>query len=304
MTRNRVPRPAAALMLGLLIALMTTACAAGAAAPQGVDEGAPLPASSAGGGGTASDEEAPGQGQRGLAAPIEQRIIKTGEISLEVTGVPETVARVRALALELGGYVGGSQAGTRDESATLILRLPAPRFDEALARLHQLDGEVIAEGTREEDVTGQIVDLEARIANLRASEASYRELVARAERIDDVLAVQARLDQVRGEIEQLAAQLEQVSERAALSTLTVTVIPRAQPVQVQAEAWDPGAQFNQALAALVGIGQGIADIVIWFVIVWLPVLLVLSLLVLLTLRGVLEARRRLPLARIDQPPAA
>ena len=229
-------------------------------------------------------------------APIEQRIIKTGEITLEVENVGEMIGRVRAMAASLNGYVGGSQAGTLDDRATLTLRIPADRFDEALADLHEMDVEVVAEATREQDVTGQVVDLQARIDNLAASEASYRELVARATEVEDILAVQSRLDQVRGEIEQLTAQLDQLEAQAALSTLTVTLVPRVAPVTEQAEVWDPGAQLERAIASLVAIGQGLFDGVIWFGVVWLPILLVLALLTLVALRGVLEVRRRMPAA--------
>lgn len=228
------------------------------------------------------------------ALPAEQRIIKTGEIAIEVETVSTALARVRALAIELGGYVGDSQAGTLDQSATLTLRIPAGRFGDALIALHELEGEVISEATREQDVTTQIVDLEARIANLEASEASYRLLLERAERIEDILAVQSRLDEVRGQIEQLKAQLENVTGQADLSTLTVSLIPRAQPLETQSENWDPGADLDRALASLVGMGQGIASGLIWFVIVWVPILLILAVLALLALRGVLELRRRVP----------
>jgi hypothetical protein len=269
--------------------------AAGSAAAAG-EEPAEEAADGAGatGGGPAGGE--------GNAAPIEQRIIKTGEVSVEVPDVFAAVGRVRAFALELGGYVGGSQAGSDDQGATLTLRVPAARFDEALERLRALDGEVIAEATRESDVTRQIVDLGARIANLEASEASYRVLLDRAERIDDVLAVQARLDGVRGEIEQLEAQLQEIEGDADLSTLTVSLIPAAEPVAEVAKAWDAGSEVDGALAALVGVGQGLLNALIWFGIVWLPVLLVLSILALLALRAVLEVRRRLPLAA--EPAAA
>ena len=238
-----------------------------------------------------------------LAAPIEQRIVKTGEITLEVEQVGEALGRVRALAVELGGYVGGSQAGTLDDRASLTIRIPAAAFDEAIARLHEMDADVLAEATREQDVTGQVVDLEARIDNLRASETSYRELVARAERVEDILAVQSRLDDVRGQIEQLTAQLDAIEGQAALSTLTITLVPEAAPIVEQTEAWDPGAQLDRALASLMGIGQGMLDGLIWFAVVWLPILLVLSFIVLIALRGVLEVRRRLPVARQDPGPA-
>jgi hypothetical protein len=286
--------------LFLLLALVASACGSA-----GVDVGDELSgvAPNQAGGDAMRDagEGTDGESARGeappLAAPIEQRIVKTGEVTLEVANVAETLGRVRALAAELSGYVGASQAGTLDDRATLTLRIPATSFDAALARLHELDARVVAEATREQDVTTEVVDLAARVDNLRASEASYRELVARAERIDDILAVQSRLDTVRGEIERLQAQLDALEGQAALSTLTVTVIPRAEPISQQTEAWDPGAQLDRALAALVGVGQGLLDGMIWFAIVWLPILLVLALVVLGVIRALLELRRRLPVQR-------
>jgi len=296
------PTALALLLLGIVVAGCGSqtgmagasempAAAQDVAAPSGGGEPAEDDAA-----GTSGDSSAggPAAGQ-GNAAPIEQRIIKTGEVSVEVPEVQTAVGQVRAFALELGGYVGGSQAGSSDESATLTLRVPAARFDEALERLRALEGEVVAEATRESDVTRQIVDMQARIANLEASEASYRVLLERAERIEDVLAVQSRLDGVRGEIEQLEAQLQEIEGDADLSTLTVSLIPVAEPVEAVSETWDPGAQFNGALATLVGIGQGLVGALIWIGIVWLPVLLVLALLVLLALRGLIEVRRRMPM---------
>lgn len=291
---------AGSLLLLLVMALALAACGSAdtAARPaEGADDGAAelqLNGTAESGDDEATAEEG-GSGPPGsepFAAPIEQRIVKTGEVTLEVANVAEALGRVRALAVDLGGYVGGSQAGTLDERASLTIRIPAAGFDTAIARLHELDGTVVAEATREEDVTGQVVDLAARIDNLQASEASYRELVARAERIEDILAVQSRLDQVRGEIEQLQAQLDALEGQAALSTLTITLVPQPAPVQQQTETWSPGTELDRALASLVGIGQGLVDVLIWFGIVWLPVLLVLAGFTLVALRGVLEVRRR------------
>ena len=307
----RLTRLAAAFAVLLLI---LAACGADAGTDQNV--GTDL---QGGGDGerAAVDSEAGGQPDEGgsgvtdsddfaappFAAPIEQRIVKTGEVTLEVEQVGEALGRVRALAVELGGYVGGSQAGTLDDRASLTIRIPAASFDEAIARLHEMDAEVVAEATREQDVTGQVVDLEARIDNLRASETSYRELVARAERVEDILAVQSRLDEVRGQIEQLTAQLDAIEGQAALSTLTITLVPKPTPIVEQSQTWDPGAQLDRALASLMGIGQGLLDGAIWFAVVWLPILLVLSVIVLIALRGVLEMRRRLPVTRHEPRPA-
>ena len=219
-----------------------------------------------------------------VANLADRRIVKTGEITLDVPTVSTAVGVVRALALDLGGYVGGSSAGEVDESATLTLRIPADRFDEALDRLRAMEGTVIAEATREEDVTSTIVDLGARISNLEASEVQYRALIERAEEIDDVLAVQRRLDEVRGEIERLQAQLEQLSGLADLATLTVTLAPTDEIVERTAAGWDAGGTLDHAMAALVSLGQGLATAAIWLGVVGVPVLVGVGLLALIGLR--------------------
>jgi hypothetical protein len=287
-----------------ILIFVLAACASGAAAPaQDVADAGPSAAADPG-------EEGPGDrqgrnpldGEKPGGAPVSfedlanRQIIKSGELTVEVETVSSAVGAIRAMALELGGYVGGSQAGDADEAATLTMRLPAARFDDALTRLHELDGEVTAEATREQDVTGSVVDLEARIRNLNASEAQYRSLLNRASDIEDILTIQARLDEVRGQVEQLQAQLDQLSDLASLSTLTVTVVPVAQPVEETAAAWDPKAIFDSAVAALVGLGQSLAAVGIWLAILGVPLVLALALVAWIGLRVVPAFRRRVPVA--------
>jgi Domain of unknown function (DUF4349) len=303
MTRHDRPRSPGLPMLIVLLALALAGCAqagsgdagAGRAAPA-ADEGAEDLAGGAAGltEGAAADGGGTGQdGPTGELAPIEQRIVKTGEVGLVADDVMITVAQVRALAVELGGYVGGSQAGTAADPAMLTLRVPAEQFDELLTRLGELsDVEVVSTSSREQDVTGQIVDLGARIRNLEASEASYRVLLDRAERIEDVITVQGRLDEVRGEIEQLEGQLEMLETQADLSTLTVTVIPRDEPVAAVQAGWDPSAQVKDAAATLVGLAQGVLAALIWLVIVIVPISVIVGLVALVAIRLAPEVRRR------------
>jgi hypothetical protein len=312
--RQRSPRSIGLLVLLFTVALVLAACGAQAGASIFSDVGDELSAPTGGGGADlaipaasgAPEEPAEGGGPDPApanAAPIEQRIIKTGQVTLEVDNVASTLGEVRSLADALGGYVGGSQAGTLEESATLTLRVPAARFEELLGRLHELESvKVVGESTTEQDVTREIVDLDARIRNLEASEASYRSLLERAERIEDILSVQSRLDEVRGQIEQLRGQLETVEGQADLSTLTVTLIPRGEPVEAVQATWDPAAQLESAVAALVGFGQGVLDALIWFVIVWIPILLLLAVIGLVIWRVALEVRRRWAVA--TEPPGA
>lgn len=289
-----------AVVVAVLVGMLA-ACGIGAApasAPRGdVDEQAGSADREATGPLFGSGEDAPPEAQI-----AERRIIKIGEMTLRVEAVGVAIGQVRALATELDGFVSGSQSSGEEDYATLTLRVPADSFDAALDRLRELAIEVVAEATREEDVTTTLIDLEARIRNLEASERQYRELIDRAETVEDILAVQRRLDEVRGEIEQLTTQLEHLNRQASLATLTVTVVGPERPVEAVTMSFDPKATFDHALAALVGIGQTVVSAAIWFAIVWLPVLLVLAVLALVGRRVFTAVRRRMPSAQ--KPPVA
>ena len=292
---RRTSRPVPARWLVVLGALLLTLvfAACSAASPDSVGEdlsgrdegGTPVDA-----GGLPAVDSFVDEG--GESADIaNRRIIKTGEVTIEVTDIAASLGRVRALAVELGGYVGGSFLGARDDYATLTLRIPADRFDDALTRLRAFDGEVLTEATREEDVTSAIVDLEARLRNLNASEEQYLDLLERTGTVEEILAVQIRLDEVRGQIEQLEAQVKDLSEMADLATLTVSLVPSS--LQQATNTWDPGKTVSDAIAALVQTGQSVVNGVIWFAIVWLPVLIALAIVLALVLRFI-PGLRRLP----------
>jgi hypothetical protein len=245
-----------------------------------------------GGGGLAGEPPAAGEADRS--------IIRTGEITVEVDNVPETTGEVRALAVELGGFISASFQGELEESATLTMRIPADRFEDALAAIHDLDGEVKAEATREEDVTAAVIDIEARLENLRAAEAEYRELLDRAETVEDILAIQNQLFAVRGEIEAYEAQLEYYTDQVDLATLTVSLIPTPEPIEQASEDFDPAAIVEEAVASLVSFGQWLVQAGIWFLIVGIPVLIVVGIVAFVVWRLV----RRMRPPRPSAPPSA
>jgi hypothetical protein len=289
------------LVLIALSALLLAACQPAAAPPA---PGAEIPGGGDMDGGPIVDR--PGDGLAGEppagggGEEADRSIIKTGEITVEVENVPETTGAIRALALELDGFISASFQGEFEESATLTMRIPADRFDDALAAIHELDGEVKAEATREEDVTAAVIDIEARLENLRAAEAEYRELLDRAETVEDILAIQNQLFAVRGEIEAYEAQLEYYTDQVDLATLTVSLIPTPEPIQQASEDFDPAAIVEEAVASLVSFGQWLVEAGIWFLIVGIPALIVFGIVAFVAWRVV----RRIRPARPSAPPSA
>lgn len=157
-------------------------------------------------------------------APV--MIIRTGHASVEVGNVDEAALKVRALAGNLGGHVANSQfeGGEHNvRSATLELKIPAQRYDEAVTRLATI-GEVESVNSTSEDVGEEYVDVTARVANARRLEQRLVQLLAtRTGRLEDVLAVERELARVREEIERAEGRLRYLRTRAAMSTLTVLV---------------------------------------------------------------------------------
>jgi hypothetical protein len=208
-------------------------------------------------------------------------VIKTGSLSLQVAAIDKALGDAGGIVASLGGYAAGSDrtGDPAEPRASVTYRIPAASWEAAFDRLRGLAQQVLAEHSSTEDVTAKVVDLGARITNLQATERALQAIMDRAGVIKDVLAVQSELTNVRGQIEELSAQKSHLEEQAAYSTLEVTFsIKPPSPVKVEQAGFDPGGEVDRASARLVGIGQDLAVVGIWFGIVWLPILVVVGML--------------------------
>ncbi|MEM1117364.1 MAG: DUF4349 domain-containing protein [Bacteroidota bacterium] len=201
--------------------------------------------------------------------PAERLLVRTASVRLRAEDHAEVVAQARALARAVGGFVGeeASQRYADRVETTLTLRVPAARFDTLMAALTALDGEVDARSVSVDDVTRQVADVEARLGAKRAAEAQYIELMGRSGSIEDVLAVQARLQQVREEIESAEAQLRAVRDQVSLSTIRLTVFEASAAGITAGPGW-----FAQAGRAVVNGWNGVLELALGLLSIW-PVLL-------------------------------
>ncbi len=231
-------------------------------------------------------------------APIEsQQIVKTGSMAIEVQDVEKAVSQAKATIAGMGGSVSDeSRSGDGDSAvATITYRIPAAKWDDALAALRALAGRLISEQTNANDQTAEVIDLDARIKNLQATESALQAIMARATAVSDVLAVENQLSQVQGQIEQLTAQRDHIKGLAAMSTLTVSFSTPASVAAMATNEWTFGDQVDQAVAALIHVVQGLITIAVWAVVVGIPVvvgLLILWLLFVLMRR--VSGRRNRP----------
>jgi hypothetical protein len=182
------------------------------------------------------------------------KVESNGSISLTIVNgrLQQVLAKLTALASGAGGFVTSTQAQTGAEgsatpsSGTIVLQVPQTAFGTVVSQVQQV-GHATSVTTTSTDVTGQYVDLQARITALQASRQQYLTIMAQATSIGDILAVQSQLDTIQSQIEQLQGQLSVLDNETTYGSLTVNLnmagrrpIPPVQPATGLRKAWDDG----------------------------------------------------------------
>jgi hypothetical protein len=179
---------------------------------------------------------------------VTNMVIRNATASIKVDSLEPAVAALRALAARVGGFVANTGVQTGEgqlRSATIEVKIPATRFDEALAGLKPI-GKLESANVEADDVGEEYVDVTARMDNSRRLERRLIDLLAtRTGKLKDVLDVEQSLARVREEIERYEGRLRYLRAHTAMSTLTVYV---HEPVPVVGSAGTSvmGEAFKQA----------------------------------------------------------
>jgi hypothetical protein len=232
-----------------------------------------IAADAVGAGGAAAGPQVSDAALQQSVAP--SMLIRTGVATIEVDSLEIAIAAVRSLAQRLGGFVGNTSMETGNttvRSATLELKIPAQRFDEALGGLSPI-GEVESVSSNAQDVGEEFVDVTARVTNAkRLEERLVGLLMNRTGKLEDVLAVERELARVREEIERFEGRLRYLRTRVAVSTLSI-VVHEDEPIvgtnpsanvigDAFIEMWRNFVSFIAALIASLGVIVPLAGIAV------------------------------------------
>jgi hypothetical protein len=195
------------------------------------------------------------------------KIIRTGQLQLEVADVSRALLGARSAIQGLGGYIGASQQQQdgEDTVATITYRIPADKWESALDALRRL-GKELSENTSSADVTGQIVDLDARIRNLKASETAPVGYISKATKVSDVPDIESRLWTSEARSSSSPRRRANLDDQVTYATLAVTFGVNAGHPGGGSDV-DPAGEADRAGATLVGFVQGLVTAGIWFGIV-------------------------------------
>ena len=220
-TRRALPLAAACLA----VALSLTGCAGdddhASSAPAGALDG-----TSAGADGPQADGSGRGGGtttQR-RAVPGVTSEVRTATLTVRVADIPRALRAAEDAAVRAGGLVAGQEVRLDPEledgsSGEVVLRVPNDRLTATIRDLQAL-GTVLSSDGRTEDVTAQVIDVQARVATQRRSLERIRRLLDRAASVDEIVKIESELARREADLESLLGQQRVLSDRTAMATLT------------------------------------------------------------------------------------
>lgn len=230
----------------------------------------------------------------------ERVVIKDANLTLVVQDPSESMGSISQMAEEMGGFVVSAnmymqelESGAQVPRASITIRVPAERLNEALSRIKdQSDQDPLSENISSQDVTSEYVDLQSRLRNLENTEAQLTEIMGSATKTEDVLAVYNQLVQVREQIEVIKGKIKYYEESAAMSAVSTELIADEAVQPLTIGGWQPQGVAKSAIQALINSLKFLANAVIWIVLFFVPAILVLYVIFFLPLSLLWRAWRR------------
>ena len=231
------------------------------------------------------------------ALPENRKWIVTVNLTAETDDLDALRSALDEKIAALNGYVedqsvyNGSiyDSGRRYRSANLTVRIPADSIDAFLQDVGGL-ANIVRQNKSIEDVTLSYVATESRLKALETEEARLLELLSQAENMTDLLEIEARLSEVRSELENYASQKRLYDNQIDYATIYIAIeeVQEYTPTE-EPSLWErirDGFKDN-----LEGVGEGLLDVLVWFI-VSIPTLVVLAVVVLILVLIVRRIRHR------------
>lgn len=162
---------------------------------------------------------APDEPPAGDDAALERMRIWTATLHVQVWNVSNAVNTAIAIAEAQGGFVE-RKSDRGEHSSHLTLRIPAHRLAASVSSLASL-GTVTYQSLQGEDVTEQVADLEARLKNRIALRDRLRQLLEKAESVQDVLAIETQLNRVQSDIDSMEGRMKAIRGQVDFAKVTL-----------------------------------------------------------------------------------
>ena len=226
----------------------------------------------------------------------ERKIVYTSSMSIETKKFDEDIKAIRKLVQANGGYYESSSVSGNAEYggryASYSARIPANKYQGFMDSLGGI-GSVTSCDENVDDITSQYVDVQARLKSLRTKLARLEELEAQAETVEDLLAIEDRINDVQYDLENYTAQLRLYDDKVDYCTVTINVNEVVTYSEVKKDtAWNRFAEaFEDSFDSFVAFLQGLVVALI-YILPYAIIAAVILIIVLLITKKKRTARKR------------
>ncbi len=218
-----------------------------------------------------------------------RKLIRNANMDVETEEFDTLIVTVEERVKSLGGYMENYQTsknskyyggGISNRWASMTIRIPAVSYEQFVNEVSAVSN-VLNRNESVQDVTLQYVDLESHKKVLLTEQERLLELLEKAENIEDIIAIESRLSEVRYQIESMESQLRTYDNMVDYSTiyLSVNEVTQLTPVQEQSVGEKIGTGFVKSCKTL---GTGLLNLFIG-IIVASPFLILVAVIIVVTL---------------------
>ncbi len=207
-------------------------------------------------------------------------VVQNSNLSLLVVDVRESGDKILTYAKQTGGFMVSTSYSRPTESpfATITVRVPSARFDEALAYFRSLSIKVTNENLVGVDVTEQFVDIDERIRTYERTKQKFESIMDSAITTQELLNVQRELINIQTQIDSLKGQKQSIEQNVALTKFTVYLSTDELALPYTPDkTFRPDVVFKLAVRSLLNSLRVIGEASIWVVVyavIWVPALLI------------------------------
>lgn len=170
------------------------------------------------------EEEAANSGSpRAENKIIEQKIIRNGNLKFSTDNLETTYEQIKSAVKKGKAFIQNDSEGKEYASIyrRITVRIPSENFDSFIKDISTGVAYFDNKEISSQDVTEEYIDIDARLKAKKKLESRYIELLAKATKMSEMLAIEAQLSAIREEIEAKEGQLRYMQNQVSLSTITI-----------------------------------------------------------------------------------
>ncbi len=216
------------------------------------------------------DDAEYGMAEEAYEAPVEyeRKLIRTGNVTLEVKTVSDAEEKISSWAKSLGGYI--TNANTWEYGAAFTVRVPSTRFDDAMAAVGNF-GRVTNRSVNSQDVSDNYYDLQARLETKYILRDKLSGYLSQAKDIKDLLEIERQLNSVLEDIDSTESRFKRLAGQVDYSTIYINMDFERGKDENGIILPDVKDSWNEFVSNVIGFFWGLVKVLFYIVIYGIPI---------------------------------